>query len=259
MDLFTPRPEPIEYILTGKTESVLPFLENYKGTQKELKKLINAKDDDERTALHWLCSIVHKLNLQIALKFIECGAEVDTADDMGTSTLISACSTNQLKLAKLLIEKGAQINHRDKNGRTALSFASAKGNLEIARMLIENNAKVNLGDKRKQTPLHKSILSARAPLALIQLFIENGASIDRLDSEGMSPLHYACEDATEENFEKILFLIKYGADLDNENSKKKNPLDLIRGKNLKKKVLQLIQQEQEKQKKENKNEKEIEK
>ena len=105
------------------------------GVQAELDKGVdvNAKDDHERTALHFATSRGHK---EVAELLIAKGADVN-AKDKYERTPLHGVTTKEI--AGLLIAKGADANAAMKNGRTALDMT--KRHPEIADLLRKHGAK----------------------------------------------------------------------------------------------------------------------
>jgi ankyrin repeat protein len=114
--------------------------------------LVNARDDDGRTPLHWAtwggyteaAELLHKL-----------GAEVNARDRYGSSPFHWAAERDHSETAELLQKLGAEVNARDNDGETPLHWAVANGQTKAAELLYklgaaEANARNNFG----ATPLH---------------------------------------------------------------------------------------------------------
>ena len=57
-------------------------------------------------------------------------------------------------VVKLLLEKGADMESKDKDGRTSLSWAAQNGNEAVVKLLLEKGADLESKDnKYSRTPL----------------------------------------------------------------------------------------------------------
>lgn len=87
-----------------------------------------------------------------ALLLIELGADVNTTDFYGNSTLLLAAYGSQVEVARALVEKGATINSpRNRDLRTPLMAAAEAGCKEIVELLLKNGADKTLVDNKKMT------------------------------------------------------------------------------------------------------------
>jgi ankyrin repeat protein len=117
---------------------------------------INARSDYGDTAL-LIASWMRRLDLVQML--IEVGAEVNVADQQGTTPLIAVIPDDDwpmhvdTKLIALLIEHGANVNAADKEGRTALLGATFYGDFETVKLLTAAGADVTHTDRRRRTAI----------------------------------------------------------------------------------------------------------
>jgi ankyrin repeat protein len=68
---------------------------------------------------------------------IDAGADVDAANDRGTTPLHAAASGFDAGLVALLLAAGARPSPRDKQGRTPLSLAKAQGHAAMVETLVQ--------------------------------------------------------------------------------------------------------------------------
>jgi len=61
---------------------------------------------------------------------------LEAKDDNGRTALLLACEAGNFDMAKGLLQKGANVNARDNSGRTPLMVALEKGQVDFAIMLI---------------------------------------------------------------------------------------------------------------------------
>ena len=67
-------------------------------------------------------------------------ADIDLADNIGTTPLMISIYFSKNSVAVILIENGADVNKPSKNGFTPLMAASSTGNTEMVKLLLEKNA-----------------------------------------------------------------------------------------------------------------------
>ena len=99
--------------------------------------LVNAKDEFDRTPLHWAVQGVH---FEVVQLLIEKGADVNAKDNARITPLHIASFYSHEEIAKLLIDKGAEINAKNKTLWTALSFAEFADQENMAALLIKMGA-----------------------------------------------------------------------------------------------------------------------
>ncbi len=168
---------------------------------------INARDDEERTPLHYaamnglteMCRFLLDFNANIKLRDTNCW-----------TVLHHAVNNNHFDTATLLIKRGADLNPEDhKYGRTPLHLASELGLHRMAEMLIVRGANFAAsGDAFfSKTPLHLAVLNNH--LETVKVLCYRGADTNILSGLlDKSPLHFACEKGYAEIVSE---LIKYNA------------------------------------------------
>ncbi|RZF38920.1 hypothetical protein LSTR_LSTR005167 [Laodelphax striatellus] len=70
------------------------------------------------------------------------GADIDTANVDGLTSLHQACIDDNLDMVEFLVERGADVNRGDNEGWTPLHATASCGFVSIAKYLIENGADV---------------------------------------------------------------------------------------------------------------------
>jgi ankyrin repeat protein len=106
-----------------------------------------------------------KRRADIAEKLIELGADVNVADQGGTTPLIAAapCDDNPgpvgTKLISLLLRHGANVDAANNNGSTALMGASLYGDLEVVKLLVGAGANVSNTDAMGRTAISLALES----------------------------------------------------------------------------------------------------
>ncbi|XP_054570348.1 ankyrin repeat domain-containing protein 55 [Eptesicus fuscus] len=116
---------------------------------------------------------------------------LESRDTEGCTPLMHAVSGRQVDTAKLLLKMGANVNTQDAEGRTSLCLAAYLGWLEGCVSLLRNGAKHGIPDKNGRLPLHAA--TAEPDVRLLAVLVQQcGLSeVNHQDSEGMTPLHWA--------------------------------------------------------------------
>src|SRR5262245_10302379 len=82
---------------------------------------------------------------------IRAGADVNAADDDGTTGLMHSVIESDVKMMKLLMEHGANVNAKNGMGSTALLYAVT--NFSKASLLLDAGADVKVKNSRNATPM----------------------------------------------------------------------------------------------------------
>ena len=149
------------------------------------------------------------------------GADIDAANQRGSTALMLAASNNHLPVVKLLLSRGAAVNATTSTGATALIVAAYKGNREILKELLRYGANVEAQTRSGATAAtaaseagHKEvapILSENASPGVsstdlqflqasrqgnagkVKTLLEKGANVNARDSDGYTALYRACD------------------------------------------------------------------
>ena len=195
-------------------------------TIKELgRSLLNAKDDDECTALMYA---VRNANINCVNSLIAIGAYVNLINDKPyvrhmttevTGPLIdsikllnpkSTCTylyNTMMGIFDVLLKSGADVKkpciYRN---RTPIMYAAAVGNVNCVEKLIQQGAQVNYTDKIGHTV---GTLAARTgSVDVLKCLIEdNGIDKNSTDKDGFSILFWA---VASKNIEAVRYLLKQG-------------------------------------------------
>src|SRR5215467_173417 len=108
-------------------------------------------------------------------KFIEAGADVNTADKDGTTALMHSVIESDAKMMKLLIDKGANVNTANGAGSTALMYAVT--NFAKAKMLLDAGADVKVKNKYGSTPMNVATTTFGST-PVLKLLVAKGAEPD---------------------------------------------------------------------------------
>lgn len=105
--------------------------------------------------------------------------------------LLRAVVEGQYVIVQRLLENGAQINSRDASGRTSLSLASREGLEKILELLLEwGNAGINSPNLRGQTPLHEAAEAGHITVVKL-LLSQDCIAANSTDNNGATPLLWA--------------------------------------------------------------------
>jgi len=108
------------------------------------------RDSDERTALHLAAEAGHEATVRVLL---ENGAKIDSTDINNQTALHLAAEDGYEMVASLLLEIGADSKHQDFDGRTALHLAAEGGHEATVRLLLRKGVFIDVKDKNGQTAL----------------------------------------------------------------------------------------------------------
>ena len=170
------------------------------------------------------------------------GANVDAADDQGTTPLMDAARGNIGEVVSILLEHRAAVNLQNKEQQSALMIAAEEGHTQIAEQLLAKGADVRARDAEGRTALLLgSIYSLRArrdaqtsagkrrrrkcdrqpgehcpdagraggAFQVIESLIASGANVNAKNKNGWTALRFAREskEANEESGKLIIKLL----------------------------------------------------
>ncbi|MFP3023238.1 MAG: ankyrin repeat domain-containing protein, partial [Wolbachia sp.] len=138
---------------------------------------INTKNDDGYTSLHFA---VLK-NFQSGIDYlIKKGANIDAKDNIGRAPLHWAARDGYLSIVQTITEGGANLDVKDKDNKTPSDLASWKGYDNIVQYL-------------KQVQLDKRLLAAIKgnDCREVQNLVSQGANLEAKDRNGRTSLYWA--------------------------------------------------------------------
>lgn len=138
---------------------------------------------------------------------LECGANANAANSVGTTALHMFASVGDLRACRTLIEEfGAECQATNNFHGTPLHLASS---IEVMDLLLRSGADVNAGaSANRSTPLHAHAKGGRDP-KVFELLLAAGAYPDAVNQDGLSCLHAAAQYGNDFAF---LVLVAAGAD-----------------------------------------------
>jgi ankyrin repeat protein len=179
---------------------------------------------------------------------------IDVRDGGGSTPLIRAAESGELRVVDWLVEHGADVNARNGQLATALLQAVWFHRTDCAKRLLRAGADPNLADDELRTPLlcaatmgYRSVavelFTPRARIAtqepkstdgyieIATLLIEHGANVNAKNEDGATPLHQAARWGTDAHREMCDLLLSRGADIncvDYDGSRGVTPLAAAR-------------------------------
>ena len=162
-------------------------LEGVKGLIEQNPKLVNAKDKNGRTPLHWACRGVH---LDVVKFLVEKGADVNAEDSNKIVPLHSLATRNNAAAIAVLLDNGAEVDFEDYGGNTALHYAAMSDAEDAVEILLTAGADKEKIEDYGRTPL---ILCARerGGPKTIKVLLDAGADVTAKDKFGATALHLA--------------------------------------------------------------------
>jgi ankyrin repeat protein len=141
------------------------------------KALLEARDSNDRTLLHWAARGVHYDMMQFLL---ESGVDVNVQDRNGIYPITSVVARNHTDALKLLIWYGAAISVPDNEGSYPIHIAAQYGYSEMVKILLDHEPCLEQLDHYDRTPL---IVSSReeGDFETVKMLLEQGACINAKD------------------------------------------------------------------------------
>ncbi|XP_061819055.1 receptor-interacting serine/threonine-protein kinase 4 [Nerophis lumbriciformis] len=226
--------EAVKFLLLNNAD---PNLANGRGstplhlaTEKHLKPLaelllgrrstnVNAKDEDQYTALHWAA---HNGDEAVTRLLLDRGAAINETDGQRRTAAHVACQHGHENVVRVLLSRGADVRVKGKDDWTALHSAAWQGHLGITKLLIKQaGADVNAQTTDGRTPLH--LASRRGQYRVARLLIELRADVHVTSCDLDTPLHVAAETG---HTSTSRLLLKHGAEIHGENKRGFTPLHL---------------------------------
>ena len=186
------------------TEIVSALINSNKEENKNVFDLVNAVNNDGKTALHLAAS---NGNPDIFTNLLENEANPNLTDNKGYTALHFAAEKGHIYIAKAL------LNLHEKNlepYNSAIDFENNEGDTLHARiakiLLTYKKVKVDGSAEQKISPL--SLATQNNNVEFIKLLLDHGADINLVDEKGNTALHIAAKNGKTESFK---FLLENGA------------------------------------------------
>ncbi|XP_078671071.1 uncharacterized protein LOC144911136 [Branchiostoma floridae x Branchiostoma belcheri] len=180
------------------------------------KKLMQVEEGSDRRA--W------DEHVEVFETLVKAGADVNATDELGQTSLASACIKDCKKTAKLLLDRGADPNIAGDKGRTPVWLAAARGHTEIVSILTQAGADLDKAGDMGWTPLWVAAQNGHVQIA--KILTQAGADTNKTDDEERTPLLVA---TLRGNAGIVSTLTQAGADLNKGDSTGTTPLWLAAG------------------------------
>lgn len=194
--------------------------------------LVNLKDQDGRTPLHWAClsgrqevisfladhgAGVNALDSRANAPFhylayrddgqgiqllLKKGTDPNILDNEQNAPLHLAAQANAVKAAKALTAHGAKLELKNNYGRTPLLMcARERGGPEMTRLLLEAGADVNAKDRAASTPLE--LAAWRGKKEVVDILLEAGAEVPIKGQKSVMHMIFAASQGLEKLFDRL--------------------------------------------------------
>lgn len=144
---------------------------------------------------------------------------LDCEEPLADAVLLHAIKQGYKKVVELLLEKGADMETRDKHGRTSLWWAIEHGHEILVQLLLAKGADMEAKDTIGRTPLHRAAQNGHE--ALVQLLLDQGANMEAKDWYGRTPLRCAVEN---DHASVVQLLLEHGVAIETVDSFGQTPL-----------------------------------
>lgn len=180
--------------------------------------LVDARDEFDRTPLHWAVRGVHFEVMQL---LIEKGADVNAKDNARITPLHSVASSGHMQAAEMLIEKGADLAAEDTTGNTPLSYSVSGVHKEVVKLLLDHGVKIPLQGEEARKLLHLAASSGYKEF--VDLMLTKGVDVNLRSNDGNTLLHSAAKSG---NSELVKSLIGREQDTNEKNRHGITPLHI---------------------------------
>lgn len=150
------------------------------GDVESVKKLLAGGSPVNTEGDSPLCRAVGMKKIEIAIILLAHGANVDSANNWGCTSLYFAAWHGDEVMAKLLLDAGATKQRED-----ALRIAATNGHAETVRLFIARGASVNATSRNGRTALFSAASKGRADV--VKILLEAGADPAITDHRGKTP------------------------------------------------------------------------
>ncbi|MGV2432490.1 MAG UNVERIFIED_CONTAM: ankyrin repeat domain-containing protein [Rickettsiaceae bacterium] len=178
---------------------------------------VNMADNDGTTPL---CLAVNNGDNALVRKLLQNGANPNIGPKSAIP-LIQACIKGYTEIVSALLAFDAALNLTNKVGQTAFYVACQKGNWDILELLFINVTEetANYPDTNGTSPLHLACTASNQKL--VARLLAAGANPNQLDKRGLTPLLTASYNGDAAVVDRLL---KAGAEINNPNNGGVTPL-----------------------------------
>ena len=172
-------------------------------------------------------ALILATRLDVLKILLDHGADVNTKDSDGSTSLMSATQKGKLDFLGLLLERNAEVNAKTYRGQTALMMAvnlaadktdsyrnrplteeEVRQRIDIVKMLVAKKSDVNAKDSEEKTALY--LAAQKGSTDLVKFLLDHGANVNAVDNNGSTPLTTAVSGGYTE---LVKILVDNGADV----------------------------------------------
>nr|XP_006012598.1 PREDICTED: ankyrin repeat and death domain-containing protein 1A [Latimeria chalumnae] len=160
---------------------------------------IKAKNNIDRTALHWAAGAGHEQAVKLLLDH---DSPIDDEDSFGMNALLLVAWFGHVRILQILVNAGAKINCENKKDMTGLHYAALRGYDKLARLLVEAGISMDSVNHHHAAAVHLAVLY-NFP-STVKLLIDAECDLDVADNRQQTALHIAAEHGRQDIAEMIL-------------------------------------------------------
>jgi len=135
---------------------------------------VNKAEQDGTTPLHWA---VYQNDVERVDRLLKAGANVKAANEFGATPLSEAAVGGDPAIIEKLLKAGADPESPNADGQTALMVLARTSNVAAAQLLLKKKANVNAVEQwRGQTALMWA--AAQSQPEMVKLLVKHGANVN---------------------------------------------------------------------------------
>ena len=168
---------------------------------------VDSAEEDGTTALHWAAS---QDDAAATDALLDAGASVSVRNRYGVTPLLLACTSGSLAIVERLLDAGADPNSALPEGETALMAAARAGKSDVVRLLASRGASVDARESWHQQTALMWAAGEDHP-DVIETLVDLGADLHARSEGGFTPLLFAARDG---RLAAARALLRLGANVD---------------------------------------------